>query len=107
MSTKIPKKTLWRMRYRAYRHKYGKLGALWRGVVYYAVYDLLDNAAKGVLARMMDDENELIQYLVTAELGSITLHTVGPDGEDVATALRIEPGSEVTLEFEREVNDDD
>lgn len=74
-SRKIPRLELWRGRYRAYRHKYGRLRAFWRGIVL---------AELGLAYWIRDDEIELVQHLVTVEVVGVELHldvTVGPKEE--------------------------
>lgn len=68
MTERIPKRQLWTARYRAYRHKYGRLKALWRGVVFYEILFLPHNIGKGIAKRMVRDELELLQYLVSIEV---------------------------------------
>lgn len=70
-SRRIPKQQLWRTRYRAYRHKYGRRKACWRGIVLSELYVLSRGKFfKGILA----DEVELFQYLVTVEAVHVEFH---------------------------------
>lgn len=61
---KIPRLELWPPRYRAYRRKYGRFKAFWRGVVL---------AELGPARWILDDEIELMQHLVTVEAVGVEL----------------------------------
>ena len=67
-SRKIPKRELWPPRYRAYRKKYGRFKAFWRGIVL---------AELGPARWIRDDEIELMQHLVTVEAVGVELR-MGP-----------------------------
>ena len=56
-STKFSRIKLYRIRYRAYRHKYGPLRAWWRGVILTMLY-LYSSS-------ILEDERELMQHLIT------------------------------------------
>lgn len=71
---KIPRLRLWRHRYSAYRHKYGRWLAFWRGVVLLEMYTL----SRG----LMDDEKELFEHLFTIEVESVEVVFGGPDAPD-------------------------
>lgn len=73
----IPRRQIWVTRYRAYRHKYGRLTAFWRGVVWGEVAIQVQN--------VLSDDLELMEHLISVKLESATLH-VGDKEYD----LRIE-----------------
>ena len=65
-STKFSRIKLYRIRYRAYRHKYGPLRAFWRGIVLSALYLYSSSILK--------DERELLPHLIHAEAISVEIH---------------------------------
>lgn len=69
--TTIPIRRIWVMRYRAYRHKYGRWAAFWRGVVWGEVAFRVKT--------VMDDDLELMEHLVSVKLVGATLHVDGKE----------------------------
>lgn len=71
-SNKIPRKILWRMRYQAYRRKYGRWKAFWRGIVLGEVTFCFPR-----LMWLWEDECALMEHLVKVEQVSVELHIPG------------------------------
>ena len=68
---KVPRRQIWATRYRAYRHKYGRLAAFWRGVVWGEVAIHVQD--------VLSDDLELMEYLISVKLESATLHVDGKE----------------------------
>ena len=56
----------WYVRYHAYRHKYGRFRAFWRGVVLSKLYMISSSILK--------DERELMDHLFKVEAVSVEFH---------------------------------
>lgn len=54
---------IWKIRYRAYRHKYGRFKAFWRGIVLTELYMM----SKGIA----QDDLELIEHLLSVEVVAV------------------------------------
>ena len=63
---RIPRLSLWRGRYQAYRHKYGRLKALWRGIVLTELYMF----CKGIV----EDDKDLLEHLIHVEATDVRFH---------------------------------
>lgn len=69
---RIPLRQLWGIRYRAYRHKYGRLKAFLKGIVLGEIAMRLPKlGAHGIIQQ---DELDLLQHLVRVELSSVEFY---------------------------------
>ena len=66
--------TVWKIRYRAYRHKYGRFKAFWRGIVLAELFMM----SKGVL----QDDADLMDHLITVGPMKVEFHFGDAPPED-------------------------
>lgn len=71
---KLPRRQIWPTRYRAYRHKYGRLAAFWRGIV---LSELVFHNIQ--VKSVMKDDLELMEHLISVKLVGATLHVDGKE----------------------------
>lgn len=66
---KTPRRIVWPTRYRAYRHKYGRGAAFWRGIV---LSELVFHGYN--IKSVYNDDLELMEYLISIKLVGVELH---------------------------------